>query len=386
MEAMKLGAYDFIQKPVDTERLELVVSQALEARRLTDEVADLRNRLRRRNAYHNILGRSKRMMEVFARVERIASSNCTVLVTGETGTGKELVAQAIHYSDVTRHGPLIEVNCAALPEHLLESELFGHERGAFTGADRQKKGRFELAAGGTLFLDEIGELPVGMQAKLLRVLQDQRFERVGGTEPIKTDCRVIAATNLNLAEAVAASRFRDDLYYRLNVVSIDLPPLRERLEDVPLLVNHFLEKLVERGLPAKTVARETLSRLLRYDWPGNVRELDNLIEQMVVTTPGPVIEPENLPSHILPLREEPFSLDFDHNRPLAELTDEFIQRIERAYLIRVLEKYRGRIDRCALHCGLSRRSISEKLRRYQIDKTDFKPAIPGRTRYVMAGE
>jgi len=342
--------------------------------------------LRRRNAYHNILGRSKRMMEVFARVERIASSNCTVLVTGETGTGKELVAQAIHYSDVTRHGPLIEVNCAALPEHLLESEFFGHERGAFTGADRQKKGRFELAAGGTLFLDEIGELPVGMQAKLLRVLQDQRFERVGGTEPIKTDCRVIAATNLNLAEAVAASRFRDDLYYRLNVVSIDLPPLRERLEDVPLLVNHFLEKLVERGLPAKTVARETLSRLLRYDWPGNVRELDNLIEQMVVTTPGPVIEPENLPSHILPLREEPFSLDFDHNRPLAELTDEFIQRIERAYLIRVLEKYRGRIDRCALHCGLSRRSISEKLRRYQIDKTDFKPAIPGRTSYVMAGE
>ena len=386
VEAMKLGAYDFIQKPVDTERLELVVSQALEARRLIDEVADLRNRLRRRNAYHNILGRSKRMMEVFARVERVASSNCTVLVTGETGTGKELVAQAIHYSDVTRHGPLIEVNCAALPEHLLESELFGHERGAFTGADRQKKGRFELAAGGTLFLDEIGELPVGMQAKLLRVLQDQRFERVGGTEPIKTDCRVIAATNLNLAEAVAANRFRDDLYYRLNVVSIDLPPLRERIEDVPLLVNHFLEKLVERGLPSKTVARETLSRLLRYDWPGNVRELDNLIEQMVVTTPGPVIAPENLPPHILPLREEPLSLDFDHNRPLQELTDEFTQRIERAYLIRVLEKYRGRIDRCADHCGLSRRSISEKLRRYRIDKTDFKPAIRGRTGYVMAGE
>jgi two-component system NtrC family response regulator len=386
VEAMKLGAYDFIQKPVETKRLELVVSQALEARRLIDEVADLRNRLRRRNAYHNILGRSKRMMEVFARVERVASSNCTVLVTGETGTGKELVAQAIHYSDVTRKGPLIEVNCAALPEHLLESELFGHERGAFTGADRQKKGRFELAAGGTLFLDEIGELPVGMQAKLLRVLQDQRFERVGGTEPIKTDCRVIAATNLNLAEAVAANRFRDDLYYRLNVVSIDLPPLRERLEDVPLLVNHFLERLIERGLPPKSMARETLSRLLRYDWPGNVRELDNVIEQMVVTTPGPVIEPDNLPSHIVPLREEPFSLDFDHNRPLQELTDEFTQRIERAYLIRVLEKYRGRIDRCADHCGLSRRSISEKLRRYQIDKTEFKPAIRGRTRYVMAGE
>ena len=386
VEAMKLGAYDFIQKPIDTVRLELVVNQALEDRRLVDEVSDLRNRLRRRNAYHNLLGRSRRMMEVFARVERVASSSCTVLVTGETGTGKELVAQAIHYSDVTRSGKLVVVNCAALPEHLMESELFGHERGAFTGADRQRQGRFEVAGGGTLFLDEIGELPLGMQAKLLRVLQDQRFERVGGTEPIKADCRVIAATNLKLAEAVSAGRFREDLYYRLNVVSIDLPPLRERLEDVPLLVNHFLEKLVARGLPAKKVAREALSRLGRYDWPGNVRQLEHLIEQAVVTTPGPVIEPDNLPPQIVPLREEPFSLDFDHTRPLQELTDEFVERIERAYLIRVLEKYRGRIDRCADHCGLSRRSISEKLRRYGIDKTEFKPILRGRKRFAMAGE
>jgi DNA-binding NtrC family response regulator len=308
------------------------------------------------------------------------------LITGETGTGKELVAQAIHNSDVTRTSNLVPVNCAALPEHLLESELFGHERGAFTGADRQKKGRFELASGGTLFLDEIGELPLGMQAKLLRVLQDHRFERVGGTDHVKADCRVIAATNLKLAEAVAAGRFREDLYYRLNVVSIDLPPLRERLEDIPILVNHFLKKLVERGLPEKSMARETQSRLLRYDWPGNVRQLEHLMEQMVVTTPGPVIEPDNLPPQIVPLREEPFSLDFDHSRPLQELTDEFTQRIERAYLIRVLEKYRGRIDRCAEHCGLSRRSISEKLRRYQIDKSRFKPARRARLRYAMAGE
>jgi two-component system response regulator AtoC len=385
VEAMKLGAHDFIQKPIDTDRLELLVDQALEDRRLIDEVAELRNRLRRRHAYHNLLGRSPRMLEVFARVERVASSTCNVLVTGETGTGKELVAQAIHFSDVTRSGPLVPVNCAALPEHLLESELFGHERGAFTGADRQKKGRFELAAGGTLFLDEIGELPYGMQAKLLRVLQDTRFERVGGTESLKADCRVIAATNLNLHEAVKDRRFREDLYYRLNVVSIDLPPLRERLEDVPLLVNHFLEKLHERGLPPKSIARETFSRLVRYDWPGNVRELEHVLEQTLVTTPGPVIEPENLPDQIVPLREEPFRLEFDHSRPLQELTDEFTERIERAYLIRVLEKYRGRIDRCAKHCGLSRRSISEKLRRYQIDKSDFKPAHRGRKRFAMAG-
>lgn len=375
VEAMKLGAYDFLAKPIDTIRLELLVNQALEDRRLIDEVADLRNRLRRRNAYHNILGRSRRMMDVFARVERVASSSCTVLITGETGTGKELVAQAIHYSDPTRTGKLDAVNCAALPEQLIESELFGHERGAFTGADRQRKGRFELASGTTLFLDEIGELPLGMQAKLLRVLQDGIFERVGGTESIRTDCRVIAATNLDLAAAVAAGRFREDLFYRLNVVSIDLPPLRERLEDVPLLVNHFLAKLVERGLPSRTLAHETLSRLMRYDWPGNVRELEHLIEQLVVTTPGPVIEPENLPSQIVPHREAPFSLEFDHRRPLHELTEEFTERIERAYLVRVLEKYRGRIDRCALHCGLSRRSISEKLRRYQINKRDFKPDV-----------
>ena len=249
VEAMKLGAYDLILKPIDTIRLEMVVNQALEDRRLIDEVADLRGRLRKKYAYHNLLGRSPRMTEVFDRVARVASSPCNVLVTGETGTGKELVAQAIHFSDVTRRGTLVAVNCAALPEHLLETELFGHERGAFTGADRQKKGRFELADGGTLFLDEIGEMPMGMQAKLLRVLQDGRFERVGGTEPIQTNCRVIAATNLNLAEAVAAGRFREDLFYRLNVFSIELPPLRDRLEDIPLLVNHFLEKLAARDYP-----------------------------------------------------------------------------------------------------------------------------------------
>ena len=203
VEAMKLGAYDLILKPIDPMRLEVVVSQALEDRRLIDEVADLRGRLRKKYAYHNLLGRSPRMVEVFDRVARVASSSCNVLVTGETGTGKELVAQAIHFSDVTRRGALLAVNCAALPEHLLETELFGHERGAFTGADRQKKGRFELADGGTLFLDEIGDMPMGMQAKLLRVLQDGRFERVGGNEPIQADCRVVAATNVNLWEAVA---------------------------------------------------------------------------------------------------------------------------------------------------------------------------------------
>jgi len=386
VEAMKLGAYDLIQKPLDNIRLEMLVNQALEDRLLIDEVADLRCRLQKKYAYHNLLGRSARMAAVFERVARVASSSCNVLVTGETGTGKELVVQAIHFSDVTRRGALVTVNCAALPEPLLESELFGHERGAFTGADRQKKGRFELAHGGTLFLDEIGEMPLGMQAKLLRVLQDGRFERVGGTESIQTNCRVIAATNLNLSEAVNAGRFREDLFYRLNVFPIELPPLRERLEDIPLLVDHFLHKLVERNLPRKTFSRSALSRLLSYDWPGNVRELEHVTEQANVTTPGAVIDPENLPAQIVTRHEEPFTLDFDHRRPLPEITAEFTSRIECAYLKRVLEKYRGRVELCARHCGLSRRSISEKLRRYQIDKRDFKPEPSGRRQLALAGE
>ena len=381
VEAIKLGAYDLIQKPLDDIRLEMLVNQALEDRRLIDEVADLRCRLQKKYAYHNLLGRSPGMAEVFERVARVASSSCNVLVTGETGTGKELVAQAIHFSDVTRRGALVAVNCAALPELLLESELFGHERGAFTGAERQKKGRFELAHGGTLFLDEIGEMRLGMQAKILRVLEDGRFERVGGTDSIQASCRVIAATNLNLSDAVAAGRFREDLFYRLNVFSIEMPPLRERLEDVPLLVDHFLHKLAERNLPKKTFSRLALSRLLSYDWPGNVRELEHVTEQATVTTPGSVIEPENLPAQIVARHDEPFNLEFDHRRPLPEITAEFTQRIECAYLKRALEKYRGRVELCARHCGLSRRSISEKLRRYQIDKRDYKPH-PARPRQL----
>lgn len=370
--AMKLGAYDYLLKPIDSLRLGILVEQALEDRRLVDEVGALRQGLQQRYAYHNLLGKSPRMRDVFARVARVASSTCTVLITGETGTGKELVAQAIHYTDATRRGPLVAVNCAALPEPLLESEFFGHERGAFTGADRQKKGRFEQAKGGTLLLDEIGELPLGMQAKLLRVLQDGTFERVGGSEVIHAECRILAASNLNLAQAVAQGRFREDLFYRLNVVAVDLPPLRERVDDIPLLVHHILKRLQERRLPTKSLSRETLSRLARYDWPGNVRELEHVIEQAVVTTPGPVIEPDNLPPQVVSTREEPFSLEFDLHRPLQSITDELTERVERAYLQRVLERYRGRIDRCAAHCGLSRRSISEKLRRYQIDKADFK--------------
>jgi two-component system NtrC family response regulator len=378
VEAMKMGAFDYLVKPVDHVRLEFLIQKALADRKLQDEVRALRQGLHQRYSFHNLVGKSPKIREVFARVARVSASNCTVLITGETGTGKELVAQALHYNDQSRRGPLVAVNCSALPEPLLESEFFGHERGAFTDADRRKKGRFESASGGTLLLDEIGSLPMGMQAKLLRVPQDGTFQRVGGTEVIHADARILAATNIDLAEAVAAGKFREDLYYRLNVVTIEQPPLRERIEDLPLLVKHFLEQLRERRFPIKTIARETLSRMARYEWPGNVRELEHLVEQMVVTTAGPEIEPDNLPPQIVATREEPFTLEFDQRRPLQDITDELTERIERAYLQRVLERYRGRIDRCAEHCGLSRRSISEKLRRYQIDKAEFKPHLVAR--------
>jgi two-component system NtrC family response regulator len=274
---------------------------------------------------------------------------------------------------------MVTVNCGALPESLLESELFGHEAGAFTGADRRRVGRFEQAHGGTLFLDEIGEMPPGMQAKLLRVLQDGTFERVGGSETLQANVRLLAATNVDLAAAVAAGQFREDLYYRLNVVTVEVPPLRDRDPDnIPLLIDHFFNRARQSGGPAWSFSPEALRRLTCYAWPGNVRELENLVELMVVTAPRPEIHLEDLPAHIVPSREEPVSLAFDLQRPLTEITEELTARIERAYLRRVLETYRGRIDACAAHCQLSRRSISEKLKRHNIDKTQYKAERPHR--------
>jgi len=384
VEAMRLGAYDFLTKPIDPTYLKLVMDRALKKRALQDEVVNLRQQLKENYSFHSIISKSPRMHKIFELVRHIAGTKSTVLIEGETGTGKELIAKAVHFASEVR-GPLVAINCAALPETLLESELFGHEKGAFTNADRQRLGRFELAAGGTLLLDEIGEMPLGMQAKLLRVLQDGAFTRVGGTETLRADTRLVAATNVDLAAAVAEGRFREDLFFRLNVVTIDLPPLRERdPENVPLLLEHFLERLAGRGYPVKTFARETIARLGRYLWPGNIRELEHLVEQLVVTTPGPVVRPEDLPPQIVATREEPFSLAFDLSRPLQEITEELVAQAERVYLRRVLEKYRGRIDACAAHCGLSRRSISEKLRRHRIDKADFKPHIRRRKEAELA--
>src|SRR3954462_11408290 len=318
VEAMRLGAYDFLTKPIDPNNLKLVMDRALKKRALQDEVLRLRQQLKENYSFNSIISRNPRMHSIFELVRHIAGTKSTVLIVGETGTGKELVAKAIHYSSEDRSGNLIAVNCAALPENLLESELFGHERGAFTSAESRRKGRFELADKGTIFLDEIGDISAAMQAKLLRVLQEKRFERVGGHESLEVDVRVVAATNKNLEKEVKETRFREDLYYRLNVIKIDVPPLRERPEDIPLLITHFLNKYARTTEQAKKVSPEAMERLLAYRWPGNIRELENAIERAAVTTVGETIGPERLPPKITGIGQDDrprYEIDLKHPLP-----------------------------------------------------------------------
>jgi two-component system response regulator PilR (NtrC family) len=299
VEAMRLGAVDYFTKPFNMDELRLKVRQHMEAQRLKQENVLLKRALNSSHEFSNIIGRSDAMLAVFKMVETIAKTNSTVLITGESGTGKDLVARAVHYNSLRREHPFVALNCGALPETLLESELFGHMRGAFTGADTNKKGLVEVAEKGTIFLDEIGEMSATMQVKLLRVLQDRRFRRLGGTEEVQADIRVIAATNQDLQKMVAESRFREDLYYRINVIHIDLPPLRDRREDVPLLADHFLRKYSE-GVekPVRSISHEAMDVLSAHDWPGNVRELENAIERAVALEQTQVVLPESLPSQV----------------------------------------------------------------------------------------
>ncbi len=376
LECMKAKADDFVAKPCDPKRLILLVHRTLEQRHLVDELEQLRNQLRVDYRFHNILSKSPKMRKIFDMIKQVGPLGSTVLIWGETGTGKELVAQAIHASDTRRKGPFIPLNCAALNDSLLESELFGHERGAFTGADRRKKGRFELADGGTLFLDEIGEISPAMQSKLLRVLQSGTFERVGGTETIHVEVRIVAASNKRLADEMKAGRFRSDLYYRLSVVGIDVPPLRERVEDIPLLALHFLEKLTAKSTPPVTeIDSGAMQALLEHSWPGHVRELENAIKAAVAMADGTVIHRDALPASVAPRqgRNGPASSNLiDIERPLPDLTSELISQVEREYFTRLLVHYKGNVARCALHSGLSRRSVTQKLQKYELDRTRFK--------------
>jgi nitrogen regulation protein NR(I) len=377
IEAMRLGAYDFLVKPFDPDHLAELVGRALEISRLSRVPVGLPEPgAETEEAPGDLLiGRGPAMQEIYKTIGRVAPQNVTVLILGESGTGKELVARAIYNYSRRATGPFLAVNCAAIPETLLESELFGHEKGAFTGADRRRIGKFEQANGGTLFLDEIGDMTPLTQAKILRVLQDQQFERVGGNEPVRTDVRVIAATNRNLEEAMAQGRFREDLYYRLNVCTIRLPPLRERVGDVPLLADHFVRRFSkEMGKPVQRLTPETLELLRRYSWPGNVRELQGAIKQAILHATGPVLVPEYLPEAVRgdrkpAARSETSSFleeltRFIEDRLKAGVRDlhgEVLSVVEQQLLTLVLKHTNNNQSEAARILGISRPTLRQRL-------------------------
>jgi two-component system NtrC family response regulator len=355
VDAMKRGAADYLGKPVDLDELEVLVTRTLERRALVSENRALREQVESRYRLAGLETSNAGMQEAINMAARAAASRATILIHGESGTGKELLARAIHYASPRRRGPLVAVNVAALPETLLESELFGHERGAFTGADREHRGRFELADGGTLFLDEIGDLPRATQVKLLRVLQEQSFERLGGTKPIKVDVRLVAATHRDLEAMARAGDFREDLFFRLNVVAITLPPLRDRREDVPLLVDHFLRRFADEG-KAHSVSREAMDLLLKHDYPGNVRELENLVHRAVVLARADVITTADLPLHVAGLKPE--------GKGEGAGFTERVGTFERALIFEALEKAGGVQTRAAAALGMSERHLRYKLKKY----------------------
>ncbi len=364
VKATRLGAFDFITKPFKNDEILLAVKNALEQRQLREENMRLRKSLQERYNFRNIIGKSSGMQQIFDLITQIAPRRSTVLVQGESGTGKELVAKAIHAASGRAEAPFVAINCGNIPSDLLESELFGHVRGAFTGATSSKKGLFELADGGTLFLDEVATISMEMQSKLLRVIQEREFRRLGGLENIKIDVRIIAATNTDLQAAVQAGVFRDDLYYRLNVIVIKLPSLRERPEDIPLLADHFIRKYCdENDKPLCTVDPGALRLLLDYHWPGNVRELENAIERAVVLAPGNVIVPDLFPRNITAAVPSPsVKLAADNGTPLKERVGNF----ERALIVAALEKTDWNQKKAAHLLSVNATTLSEKLKRLKI--------------------
>jgi DNA-binding NtrC family response regulator len=354
VQAMKLGAFDFIEKPINPRVISLLIERALEKQTLILQNRDLISRLEDRFHLRNIIGRSEKMLKIFELIRHIAPYDSSVLIIGESGTGKELIANAIHYNSPRASKPFIKVSCASLSEGIIESELFGHEKGAFTGAISSRKGRFEIAHEGTLFLDEVEDIPPSTQIKLLRVLQEGEFERVGGNKTIKVDIRVIAASNRDLQEEVRKGRFREDLYYRLNVVNIKLPPLRERKEDIPFLVNFFIGKFNDKyGMKVKGVSQRAMNILMDYDWMGNVRELENTIESALVVNNPEVLDIQHLPQEIKEFKEKPEMISIKIGTPLEE--------VEKEMIIRTLKATKGNKVRAAKLLGINVRTIHRKL-------------------------
>jgi len=364
VEAVKKGADNYLTKPLEYEALSAVIERAMEKARLVQETRALRDRLRERNAFHHIVTDDPKMKEILALVAQVGASRASVLITGESGTGKELIAEAIHAASPRVEKPLVRLNCAALAEGLLESELFGHERGAFTGAVARREGRFKQADGGTLFLDEASEIPLGTQVKLLRALQEKSFERVGGNETIKVDVRIIAATNRDLRAAIKAGTFREDLFYRLNVVPIELPPLRERRRDVPLLASFFLKKYAdENGRQIESISEDALEAFGSYAWPGNVRELENMIERAVVLCDGPAIEKRHLPAQLR-------GGDAHDTAGPPPVPGTSIYDLERWAILKTLEACGGSTSKAAMILGISTRKVQYKLHEYSTGKKE----------------
>ncbi len=353
--AMKEGAYDYVEKPISPERVESVLERLVDLKGLIKENLSLRQRLEDSYRFENIIAKSSEMLRVIEVVKVVAKSTATVLITGQSGTGKELIARAIHSQSLSPDEPFIAVNCAALPETLLESELFGHEKGSFTGAHAQKIGKFELSNHGTFFMDEIGEISASIQSHLLRVLEEKSFTRVGGNKEIKVDTRIVSATNKDLKKAVTSGEFREDLYYRLNVVNIDLPPLCERGGDIPLLAEHFLNKsALENQKEVSGFSPEAMDFLLRYDWPGNIRELKNAIERAVILARGSLIEVNDLPDQGLPL-------------PHSGTMGKSLKDMEKSHILNVLREAEGNYSKSAKILGITRMTLYNKVKEYDLN-------------------
>ena len=370
VDAMKLGAYDFFPKPLDWERLEIAIKNALITKELRGEVSRLKGQLKSKYSFNQIIGNSKSMQDVFRSLERVVEANVTVSIRGESGTGKELLARSIHFNGPRKQKPFVAVNCAAIPENLLESELFGHEKGAFTGAIARRAGKFEQADGGTLFLDEIGDMPHSTQVKILRVLQERRFQRVGGTETVEVDVRVISATNKNLEEEMKKGNFREDLYYRINVYPIFVPPLRKRREDIPALAAFFLGKYnKEYRRKVKAILPQTLDYLMNYEWPGNVRELENILERSFLHASDGVLAAEHLPITITSFKEDLNSGDsFINLKKVVSLTRQItpLKDLEKEVLQQAIKLTNYNMSNAALELGIGRTTLYRKLAKYGI--------------------
>lgn len=370
VDAMKFGAADYLSKPFDVDELRIVIDRVLNSSQLEREVKQLRAQVVQRYAFHNLIGKSQSMQEIYLKIEQVADSRTTVLITGESGTGKELVARALHYNSARRERPFIALNCAALPETLIESELFGHEKGSFTDATARRVGQFELANTGTLFLDEIGDLSSVTQAKLLRVIQEREFMRIGGVQPIKVDVRIVAATNKKLEDLVRKGEFREDLYYRINVIALSLPPLRERSEDIPLLAKHFLQKrLEEERRPQIEFGKDALELLTRYSWPGNVRELENFVEQAFIWSQHAAqITPEHLPTLV---KSDSRSTSLRDDTLAGRMSlEKAVMEFEREIILDALKRTHYVQTHSANLLGISRRMLKYRMDTLGIGRPD----------------